>query len=164
MKTKDQLAHFTNEQLKERILERLNHIKRIYEFAESIIKENGMIVQRSVNSCNTHVVARLDNFSGFRFTLDTGQTMMGGNDLDVEFHSKIVLSVYYQTNLDECQVNIFDESVDWQTELEYVLGHKDEIISQIEKAEGEKRERLLSDSEHSNKRMKLSEAAERLKL
>ena len=81
----------TEKQLEERILERLNQIKRIHKFAELIVREYGRILKLDFGCCNTHVIARLDNFEGFSFISDTGQTMMGSNDLVVEFNSKVVL-------------------------------------------------------------------------
>ena len=164
METKDRSAHLSLEQLEERILERLNQIKRIHKFAELIVQEYGRIVKLDVGSCYTHVIARLDNFWGFSFVLDTGQTMMGGNDLVVEFNSIVVLSVYYQSNLDECRVKIFDESGDWQSKLEYLINHKDEVIAKTEENEKDKQERRRLTEECLNKRAKLLETAKRLKL
>ena len=164
MEIKDRFEHFTDKQLEERILERLNQIKRIHKFAELIVREYGRILKLDFGCCNTHVIARLDNFEGFSFISDTGQTMMGRNDLVVEFNSKVVLSVYYQSNLDECRVKIFDESSDWQSKLEYLMTHKDEVIAKTEENEKAKQEQRCLTEEHLNKRAKLLEAAKRLKL
>ncbi len=164
MEIKDRFAHLDVKQLEEIVSARIKQIKKIFQFAESVVREYGRVVENEVGSSNTRTVARLDNFEGFNFILDTGQTMMGGNSLSVEFNSKLVLSVYYQGNLDECRIDVSDISNYGQSRLEYVMSHKDEIVNEIRESGKAEKEQWRLAQEHFNKRARLLEAAERLKL
>lgn len=164
MAKKDKFARLDEKELEKQIAARFELIKKIHKFAESVVRKYGKVVKTEVGSCNTHIVARLDNFGGFNFILNTGMTMMGGNMLDVEFNSRSVLSVYFQCILDECRVDVFDESANWQSKLEYVMSHMGEIIAKIKKDEAVKQEQKRIKESYSNKREKLLKMAERLKL
>ena len=90
--------------------------------------------------------------------------MMGGNDLQVWYHTKQVLSVYYQTSSQECRVDKFDEDKKWQVALEKIIKDKDKFIAQFKTQKKRADQNSQKQIEETEKRKQLLKDADRLKL
>lgn len=168
------------EKLETMIRERKRYIERVVIFAEKIVKEIGGVIERRIENSYAHIVMELKDFNGeFSFSVSSGEGMMGGNTIKVWHHPGVrfagikrmpepVMSVWYQTSLNECRVDIFDKNSAWQSSLDYIIVHKKEIIEREkeknkQKAK-EKREQLRLEREERQRRAELIKEAERLRL
>jgi regulator of protease activity HflC (stomatin/prohibitin superfamily) len=156
----------------EKILnERIGLIKKIIDFIKAITQEIGEFEQRNRAHPNACI---LEGFEHFSFLSDMHQCDMGGNTFEVWYHPKEerinihgsspVLSVWYQTDVGDCEVRILDPSPDWQIALVDVIEHKDELLAKRKKAEEERKEKLHLQTEGERKRANLLVVAKRLKL
>lgn len=166
----------TLEELEKRIAERKKLIKRFVDFAEKLVCKSGEVLDREVGSSNTHTVACLRDFGSFSFLADTGQTMMGGNTIEIWYHpgiskisfnaTKPVLIVWYQCNLDEAhaEIRVFDTNVVWQTALKWLISRKDKVLIEVAKKKQAHEAKSRTDEANKIRRAELEKEARRLRL
>lgn len=166
----------TLKNLEKRIAERKKLIKRFVDFAEKLVCKSGEVLNREVGSSNTHTIACLRDFGNFSFRADTGQTMMGGNTIEIWYHpgiSKITfdaikpaLRVWYQCDLDEAhaEIRVFDINMAWQTALKRLISRKDKVLAQVAKKKRVREEKSCLKEANNIKRSALEKEARRLRL
>lgn len=118
--------------LKQKIKARLNFLEKVLPFVKSIATQYGE-VQKTQASSYTRITAKL-TLDDFSFLYDGGQTMFGGNTVKVWYHPETpdpfrgpVLDLYWQTNIDQCEVSQFDETVVWRTALQRLMRNPKKI-------------------------------------
>ena len=92
------------------VKERKSYLAKVIPPILDLAFKFGKEINRSVGSCNTHIKMTLKDFGGFTFITDTGQSMMGGNDVKVIFGGRIQIKVYWQAanfDAEECRVDHF---------------------------------------------------------
>ena len=167
--------------LSAKLSKRERFLKKVVSFVEKLVQKKGRILEINQGSSNTNVVRELLDFGNFSFKTDLGQTMFGGNDIEVWYHPgtsfrnrkrfNTVLSVYYQCfrfETDDCRVNTFDESHGWQLALNNAIRNEKKILVDMERKKRDARQRSLliekRENERDKKKAKMTERAERLGL
>ncbi len=153
------------EDLERQIRERKDTIKRYIQFIVDITLKKGVIVDERVGSSNIRIVRRLENFGGFTFLADIGQTMMGGEEYKILLpgHGDIVFSVRCQGGT-ILEVDVFpSEWCQWDIEnlIDRCEEEEAEEINQGDSYRAQKEERWQRRMEE---KKKLVEEAVRLKL
>ncbi|KKT82550.1 MAG: hypothetical protein A3B99_00705 [Candidatus Yanofskybacteria bacterium RIFCSPHIGHO2_02_FULL_44_12b] len=169
------MARAGSSTLIKRISEREKFLRKVTSFVEKLVQEKGRVIRRSQGSSNTHVVAELLNFGDFSFKTDWGQTMFGGNDVEVWYHPNSnfkdrkrfnpVFSVYYQCarfETDDCKVNTFDENLTWQSAFNKMMKNKKKMLADMKKKERDTRRKDLSEAKNQDKTALLKKQAEKL--
>ncbi len=159
----------------QRVSAREKFLKKVMNFVEKLVQEKGKVMRRSQGSSNTHVVMELLNFGDFSFKTDWGQTMFGGNDVEVWYHPSSsfkdrkrfdpVFSVYYQCarfETDDCKVNTFDENLTWQSAFINAMRNRKRILADMKKKERDTRRKDLSEAKNQEKAALLKKRAEKL--
>lgn len=163
-------------QLVKKIEERKRFLKKVINFVEDIVLNEGEVIMRVPGPANIHVVKVLNGFDNFFFMADWGQTVMGGNEVKVWYSSNSeginpdktlsVLYVYYQPakfNIDECVVRHFDEKNQWQFSIDYAIKNKKKLIVQMKRKRNEVMVKKLEQVFTSQKeRSKIETEAKRL--
>jgi len=161
-------------ELERKIKERQEWLEKIVPFIETLVRERGEVVSRDQSNWHTNVVAQLDNFEGFSFMTDLGQTDFGGNDVTVWFHdrpkpglesTRLVLAVYYQgASLCgfDCRVNKFDDDGKWQAELDRLVSNRDKILRERDEQEKQRAAQEIAEREERGRRATLQREAKRL--
>lgn len=157
--------------LARRVEARRKLVEKFAKFAKRITRQIGRVVKREVGSCNIRVVAELVGFANFSFRSDCGQTMFGGNTLEIwycpeegKMQSKPEFRVHWQTNMAQCEVQIFDEDPKWQSALQSVIKRKDRIIAPISKATEKLARNLARKREKEMEFAKLEKKAKKLRV
>lgn len=117
-----------------KISERKKFLNKIMAFVIEIVKESGIETYRYQGSCNANVKSELRDLNKFSFFLDTGQTAMGGNSVEIKYRDKLVLDVYSQSFFPDAddsdfRVNVFDQDIGWQTEISKLIRNKARVIA-----------------------------------
>lgn len=154
-------------ELEQKVAQRVDFLKKVTDFVEMISSKRGRQLLYSQGSCHTHQMYELCDFSGFSFRADTGQSMMGGNTVEVWYHPVLdvkppVLDIYWQVDIEKCELKHFDETPDWQREILIVIQNWEAIATRIDEelAEAEKRRRV--EGEIQQRQKELEEQAKRL--
>lgn len=141
------LPKMTNEEwksLEQKVAERKALVSKFAKFTKEIAMGLGRSTTVSQGSCHTHVRWFLGNFRGFSFLFDTGQSMMGGEDVVIWYHpdtteidpDKMEPVFKFHNPFDSIsemrEVKIFDTKVDWVSALKRVITRKKEIMRKME--------------------------------
>jgi len=159
----------TANNLAKKVAERKKFLRKVLKFAVDIVMERGKVISRNVKSSNIHIVYRLDDFGKFSFVGNFGQTMFGGNNIEIWQNStgNPVLSVYFQSTMsdsDEWVVNLFDESFNWQNDIIGVIRRKEAIIKEMAMASKKLEAERKRDLRRKESLSKLNKQAKRLGL
>jgi len=154
------------ERLVQKIEKQEKTVKEINEFVEEITRGIGKEDLYSESSGHTHIIRTLDNFQGFSFCANTGQTMFGGEDYSVWYSKNRtqtpVFSVHYQDG--KYAVKEFKKDTEWLKKLQKIMKNKKSILAKMEKEKEKQRIKILLQKEQKNKRKQLLEDAKVLKL
>ncbi len=134
----------SNTNLLKKIQKRKKFLSQVVPFVTEITKKLGAITT-TVNAWNTEVKGELKNFRDFRFSINLGHSMMGGNDIDVWYKNELVLRAYWQVydfnpNDEEVKIEFFNKSTEWQSKILEVLKHRESILKDRETAQKQQRD------------------------
>lgn len=164
----------SDEELAQKVDSRRQFLLRVIQWVEKALPNRGYLVKKEIGSSHTHTVYLLQDFGDFSFQSDAGQTMMGGNSVNVWYHpgfrdldlgkTRSVLTLYYQTDPNDCEVSTYEIGTPWENPLIYVMEHEDEIAAKaVAQAEALKQGNAAT-RQKQVKRRKLEELAKRLKI
>lgn len=105
-------------QLEKKIAERLKFLTQIVDNAMKVLFNLGRQTYSNQGSCHTHT--KHEFFGGdFEIDGDFGQSMMGGNNLNIKYQKQPVFDVYWQAysfNGNDGKIKLLNEGV-WQDKL-----------------------------------------------
>lgn len=129
------MAKDTLKELTKKVSEREQLLEKIVNFVEELLHKKGKVLRREVHSAHTYTERELRDFKGFSFYDSGSHTMFGGHDVRI-WHQKImVLDLYYQTSVKECEVNTFQANPEWIKALKAVMRSRDRLLKQAEAKE-----------------------------
>lgn len=112
------------------IAARKKFLRQAVDFALSILESEGTILYHDLGTYHTHMKTELKDFRGFSFLSDTGQSIMGGNTIQIWYRAglkkKLVLDVYWLSGafcLAECEVPVFDKDLRWERALKRLIAN-----------------------------------------
>ena len=171
---------FGNEELAKKIDERKKIIEKFINFIEDITAEIGRLVRKEVGDDHIHVIMMLENFGGFTFKTEIGQSMMGGNEVRVWHHHNIKfifsekpepdMGVWYNTKSDlkELEKNVkiryFNKELEWQRCLEYIIANRDIMVKNFKEEKNNQIFEIEKNRKKEKNREQLIKEAERLKI
>ena len=122
---------------KKRIAKAAKKLDSIINMSENVVRNAGITVKFKQYSANTDIRMVVENFYGFDFDFEEGETMFGGKDLVISYKGEKVLSLAYQ---DFCSYNFasdtsyFDGEVrfykagEWEKKLDKLAKNKQQSI------------------------------------
>ena len=156
--------------LAEAVAGRVEFLKKVIEFALSIVRERGVQLEHTVHSFHTNTVSELRDFGDFSFHTDTGHSEMGGNRLRVWYHPNhltgrlLVLNVYWQCGIAECSPDSFNSDPAWQEEILKVIRCRKSIAKKIDRAIKTAAGKSAARAEETRRNFALAETAKRLQV
>lgn len=119
-------------ELKERVEQREELVKAIFVFVTSVVQRHGKVAIRGVHNYHTHEVMELADFNGLKFVWSTGNTSMGGNDMQIYYCCvnpiELVFSMSYQQSQQDCKVGMFSNGGEWQEAFTYAVKHTEKLL------------------------------------
>jgi len=164
----------SNEELTRKVALRREFLLRVIRWVEKAVPSRGELLKREIGSSHTHTVCLLQDFGDFSFQSDTGQTMMGGNSVNVWYHpgfrgldlgkTRSVLTLHYQSDPNNCEVSIYEIGTPWEDSLSYVMENENEIAAEATAQAEAKKHGDVAKWQKQAERRKLEELAMRLKI
>ena len=137
-------------ELEKKVKERKKLVERIAGFVEHVTVKHGKRTYYSEGSCNTHTQHEL-KLGNFFLKGDLGQTMYGGNTVDVVYKDQIVFSAYFQGGPHECLVSVFEKKRDWLVAIKKLIQSHEKAIERLKKREEVKAAKAAKEKEKANK-------------
>ena len=81
---------------KKRLTEAAKKLDSIIDMSENIVRNAGITVNFKQYPSDTNIRMVAENFYGFDFDFEEGETIFGGNDLVISYRGERVLSLSYQ--------------------------------------------------------------------
>ena len=160
------MENLKTEEIKVQIKKRKEIIKEISIFVENITCEVGKEIFRSESSSSTHIKTVLEDFKGFSFLFDAGQSMMGGEEVyvweGVDREKPPVFRVHNQNG--EYTVKEFKKDTNWLEELLKIIKNKNNLLTEIKREKKDQKSQQLLQRKKQKERSQLLKVAERLKL
>ena len=164
---------FDDEELAKKIDERKNNIVKFVNFIEDITAEIGRLVRKEVGDDHIHVIMMLENFGGFTFRTESGQSIMGGNEVTVWRHpnakfislekTKPDMKVWYQDRR-ELTVYHYNKDLEWQRHFENIIANRDIMIKNFKEEKNNQIFEIEKNRKKEKNREQLIKEAERLKI
>ncbi|TSC89080.1 MAG: hypothetical protein G01um10143_461 [Parcubacteria group bacterium Gr01-1014_3] len=149
-------------ELEKKVNERKKLVERIMVFVEKVLVKHGKETYRYEGSCHTNTKYEL-KAGKFLLKGSFGQTQMGGNNVYILYKDKEVFQVYYQANLDECRVDVFENGA-WLPAFQKLMHNFKEVIARVNKKQKDSASKLENKSLIEEKRKQLLIKAKRLGL
>ena len=157
--------------LAKKIAARREFLKKIVPTIDRVVQEYGRVLSEVRHDDYTNTVAQLNDFARFSFRTNFGQSMFGGNVIIVWYYpagtssdKQIVLNLYWQVDLEECEVRAFDEDTGWQQALLRLMKNKERVLARIKEKSARVARKLNAKRKAQEKEAALREEARRLSI
>ena len=120
--------------LQEKINERRDFLNKTFKFAEELLEKGGDRTHHVVHDFYTSSRYELNDFKKFSLTGSYGHSQFGGNDIKINYEGKPVLDLFFQSypfKVEECDIKLFDENVQWQHDLSTLEQEKERHITSL---------------------------------
>ena len=153
--------------LRSKVNKRKRQLKEFLTTAYLFLNSIGERIHWTAYNYHTHSVYKINDLRGFSFFGNFGQTEFGGNSIEISFKGKKVLQVYSQLGTfnpedGSFNLNIFEDSNDWQKALSILVEEKEEIIKEYLMGKKADIRREKKEKEASEKLEELEQQAKRL--
>lgn len=155
--------------LRNAVARRIRFLQTICTFCQSILEERGTVLERSVGGSHIHERRILENFGGFTFWADMGQSDLGGNDMKIWHHSgrqsmPPVLHLYWQDQFELCTLQVFDPKERWQKNLLAVIKNRKTVAARTDAAARTAAKKREAEGLEQLRQQRLEDDAKRLKV
>ncbi|TSC81684.1 MAG: hypothetical protein G01um101419_775 [Parcubacteria group bacterium Gr01-1014_19] len=149
--------------LERKVLARKNLVEKIAKFSEDTAVKYGVVIYRSEGSSHTHIKWELKDVSSFSFLADLGHCMMGGNDLHIWHLGQEVFHIYYQCDIKECEVKVFEQGK-WISALGRLRKNIGKVMARIKKEKDAQKEKEAAAYAETERLKRIETEAKRLGL
>jgi len=119
------------EELREMVNAQKKLVTRSIKQAFALVLLFGRITKQEMGSSHTMIDRELADFHGFTFESSEGQTMFGGNSLEIRWQEQVVLDVYKQPpglrDGEDPVVHVFSDTDKWWETLDQLYKRRSQI-------------------------------------
>lgn len=155
------------QELERKVAARIKFLVAVCNFSEKALNELGALTSYSQGSCHTHIKRELKGFHGFDFYGDFGHSMMGGNDIRIEFGSDPVLTIYWSCSFKpprDGRTDLFIEKPEWQAKIRGLIKNRRRVFEAFKKASQRQKLAVEKKEKEANKLQVLKSVATALRV